>query len=211
MAEFKKLSAVEAVETVSETANVLIEENGVIKRAPKNEVGGSKAEKELVYEWNFSVDDEVYEIVENVNEDLSWLTKRQDDIGFEIVIENYGCDYRWSQEEGDHDYVFYENKTSTTSSAEVPCYNRYINIPFWADSSVIIKEMLNGYMSGDEIRIYIEDTDKEFLIQPWNFFNIYAGIHFNEGIIVVENGGVIEIGSDSNNPLKSVKIYKITR
>ena len=40
--EFKKLSAVEAVESVSDTASVLIEENGVIKRAPKGEVGGIK-------------------------------------------------------------------------------------------------------------------------------------------------------------------------
>ena len=39
MAEFKKLSAVEVVEAVSETANVLIEENGVIKRAAKSEIG----------------------------------------------------------------------------------------------------------------------------------------------------------------------------
>lgn len=38
--EFKKLSAVEAVEVVSDTASVLIEENGVVKRAPKSEVGG---------------------------------------------------------------------------------------------------------------------------------------------------------------------------
>lgn len=42
MAEFKKLSAVEAVNTVSDTASVLIEEDGVIKRAPKGEVGGVK-------------------------------------------------------------------------------------------------------------------------------------------------------------------------
>lgn len=42
MAEFKKLSAVEAVEAVSDAANVLIEENGIIKRAPKSEVGGIK-------------------------------------------------------------------------------------------------------------------------------------------------------------------------
>lgn len=39
MAEFKKLSAVETVEAVSETANVLIEENGIIKRAAKSEIG----------------------------------------------------------------------------------------------------------------------------------------------------------------------------
>ena len=38
--EFKKLSAVEAVEAISDTASILIEENGIIKRAPKDEIGG---------------------------------------------------------------------------------------------------------------------------------------------------------------------------
>lgn len=40
--EFKKLSAVEAVETPADTAHVLIEEDGVIKRIPKSKVGGVK-------------------------------------------------------------------------------------------------------------------------------------------------------------------------
>ena len=44
MAEFKKLSAVETVESVGEYANVLIEENGVIKKAPKTVVGGNGGE-----------------------------------------------------------------------------------------------------------------------------------------------------------------------
>lgn len=39
--EFKKLSDVDTVETPSETANVLIEEDGVIKKAPKTAVGGN--------------------------------------------------------------------------------------------------------------------------------------------------------------------------
>lgn len=39
--EFKKLSDVESVETVSDNANILIEENGVIKKASKTEVGGN--------------------------------------------------------------------------------------------------------------------------------------------------------------------------
>lgn len=38
---FKRLSDVEVVETPAETANVLIEENGIIKKAPKTAVGGS--------------------------------------------------------------------------------------------------------------------------------------------------------------------------
>ena len=39
--EFKKLAGVDTVETATDAANVLIEENGVIKRVPKTEVGGS--------------------------------------------------------------------------------------------------------------------------------------------------------------------------
>lgn len=40
MADFTKLSDVAVVETPSDTANVLIEENGVIKKTPKTAVGG---------------------------------------------------------------------------------------------------------------------------------------------------------------------------
>lgn len=39
--EFTKLSDVEVVETPTDTANVLIEENGVVKKAPKTAVGGA--------------------------------------------------------------------------------------------------------------------------------------------------------------------------
>lgn len=44
MAEFKRLSDVEVVAEPAESANVLIEENGVIKKAPKGEVGGEKTD-----------------------------------------------------------------------------------------------------------------------------------------------------------------------
>ena len=42
--EFKRLSDVDIVAEPTETANVLIEENGVIKKAPKTAVGGSGSE-----------------------------------------------------------------------------------------------------------------------------------------------------------------------
>lgn len=38
--EFKDIATVDMVETVADTASVLIEEDGIIKRAPKSEVGG---------------------------------------------------------------------------------------------------------------------------------------------------------------------------
>lgn len=40
MAEFKKLSEVEKIESASDNASVLIEDDGEIKRVPKSEVGG---------------------------------------------------------------------------------------------------------------------------------------------------------------------------
>ena len=50
--EFKKLSAVEAVEAVGDSAHVLIEENGVIKRTPKTAVGGSGETPDMVITVN---------------------------------------------------------------------------------------------------------------------------------------------------------------
>lgn len=47
--EFKRLSDVEVVAEPTETANVLIEENGVIKKAPKTAVGGGD-------EWDMIID-----------------------------------------------------------------------------------------------------------------------------------------------------------
>jgi hypothetical protein len=47
--EFKKLSDVEVVAEPTESANVLIEENGVIKKAPKIAVGGGD-------EWDAVID-----------------------------------------------------------------------------------------------------------------------------------------------------------
>ena len=41
MMEFKKLSEVEQIESASDNATVLIEDNGEIKRVPKKEVGGA--------------------------------------------------------------------------------------------------------------------------------------------------------------------------
>ena len=46
--EFKKLSDVEAVEAVSESANVLIEEDGAIKKAPKSQIGGAGNESIII-------------------------------------------------------------------------------------------------------------------------------------------------------------------
>ena len=47
--EFKKLSDVEVVAEPTESANVLIEENGVIKKAPKAAVGGAGGDSVITF------------------------------------------------------------------------------------------------------------------------------------------------------------------
>ena len=218
MAEFKKLSAVETVEVVSDAANVLIEENGVIKRAPKTEVGGG-VKRELVYEWNFSAEDEVYEIYENINEDLSWLTKKQDDISFEIVTENYACQYEWNHEEGfKQNSMILEDVFAVGSSTEVPYFSRGVNIPyFYYEQQFTCKEALFGAIYGydfDDDHPIDDTIEKCFELRPSCDFYIYNGLHVdfdNDGTpIVVENGGTLMLEA-SAYPFKSVKIYKVYR
>lgn len=75
--EFKKLSEVLEVETANSTAKVLIEEEGIIKKVPKDEVGGLKEvdweiitnKPKIVTSWNdledkpFGIKTEIVEIV----------------------------------------------------------------------------------------------------------------------------------------------------
>lgn len=49
---FKSIADVEVIAEPSESANVLIEENGELKKAPKTVVGGAKEEWDLVIEYD---------------------------------------------------------------------------------------------------------------------------------------------------------------
>lgn len=66
--EFKKLSDVEVVAEPAESANVLIEEDGVIKKAPKTAVGGAGGGTDAVIECNGSdlADKSLYVLPDNL-------------------------------------------------------------------------------------------------------------------------------------------------
>ena len=66
--EFKRLSDVEVVAEPTESANVLIEENGVIKKAPKTAVGGSGYIWTLA-EGDYTVDEDSLTITITANYD----------------------------------------------------------------------------------------------------------------------------------------------
>lgn len=196
--EFKKLSAVEAVQTVSDTASVLIEENGVIKRAPKHEVGGG-AKKELIYEWNFSAEDEVYEILENVNDDLTWLVTKSDSVDVEIAVTQYGR-YEMSLPDVQIDRV--DANVTTDIVLDTKDYHAKNGQPQqfasngWANS---------GYYDLEN------DFKYQYSASGLSVLN-KKHLNFEEGTFTNVNiGGVISVYAKEGGPFKSVKIYKVTR
>ena len=70
--EFKKLSDVEVVAEPTESANVLIEEDGVIKKAPKTAVGGAGGAGGYIWtlaEGDYTVDKDSLTITVTANYD----------------------------------------------------------------------------------------------------------------------------------------------
>lgn len=68
MAEFKKLSEVDVINTASDNATVLIEEGGEIKRVSKKEVGGAGGYVIRLGDGTFTAIEYGYECYENYDE-----------------------------------------------------------------------------------------------------------------------------------------------
>ena len=78
--EFTKLSDVEVVAEPSESANVLIEENGVIKKAPKTAMGGSADSEwdlEIYIEYDSSTSSYISQLISGDYETLKNIIDRQ--------------------------------------------------------------------------------------------------------------------------------------
>ena len=197
--EFKKLSAVEAVASVSDTASVLIEENGVIKRAPKDEVGGG-TKKELVYEWNFSADDEIHEVMQNVDDDVSWMIDKNNNIGFEVEATFYGNEEQPSMPEVGPIYTINTDIEGTLTISD----SQYglIRLKSSKDYLLFGYNECNGWMpshnseSVSYFELYV--FDKKHIDEDWIF-------------IEVSKGGSFEMYAADYWPFKSIKVYKITR
>lgn len=140
--EFKKLSDVDIVETPSETANVLIEEDGVIKKAPKTAVGGagsSSNEYDMIihafygdnsgWGWVDNIQPEDCEIVVGSYEDLVEKLMSDNDYAPKALFK-FKTDYNYITIQFDN---FYYSMGSTNSLemhtifAESPFYIRFWN------------------------------------------------------------------------------------
>lgn len=138
--EFKKLSDVDIVETPSETANVLIEEDGVIKKAPKTAVGGggSSNEYDMIIQVKltdgtayFDVPSSQYKIISTIGYDkilnkieqgympnvsLSYLTQ-----------EDWGNIYEFAQFLGGV-YISNDREYIELTQFDIPNYSAYLSL-----------------------------------------------------------------------------------
>ena len=192
MAEFKKLSAVDMVETVSDAATVLIEEHGVIKRTPKDEVGGIKVaspasvgqtivvkevdESGKPTEWE-AVDlssgsgDVVSDWNQNDPTAKDYIKNRpfyyeiiDRGIILEATLTEENLVETWEDEETGEQYFYYDME---------------INIP--VDNSIM----------ENKVKLYGDINGKEF-----------KGEYYNEGIFAYWDGNYVEFGTewdDENN------------
>lgn len=224
MAEFKKLSAVDMVESVDQTATVLIEKDGVIKRAPKNEINvqADWAEtdssspvfiknkpvtgKELIYEWNFTPDNTTSEIIENVDIDLSPLFEDKE-TKFEVIVEQYCLESFYDDESGDwSEPEIVEDSISAWSNASWSYMENVLFPPmpeYIADFISILSEGYEYYSEAGAYEIFCDSWADIMIINGFNF-NFEDGSFSN-----VTNGGIISVFSEF--PFKSIKIYKIIK
>ena len=201
-----KIAEVPSTTSVTDTTNVLIEEDGEIKKAPKSAVHGKR---ELVYEFTPGIDadgnpvTDVFAVTENLEGDLSWLTTKSNDYGFEIIATHYcaaGAD------DGEGAPIILPDTTMTASFDDNYNYMTFFKNP-----------PLFPIEDGTSLVAYSESYHM-YINNYWNCVcarvEIDNGIHVDfesGGPIFTDNGGVFMYEEDNgNNPIKSIKIYKIT-
>ena len=183
--DLKDTSKSPVIKSLADEALVLVNVDGELKQVPANLI--KNPTRELFREWNFSVNDEVHELEENISEDISWLTTKTDNIYWEIVAETYG--YNVVQDEIDD---------SATSTIVIDCndtYNCYATGVCGADS------VLRNLTEGTRI-----EADEGIFVMSILGINVASGIDIDMN--AVDNGGSIFVLSPEL-PLKSLKIYKI--
>lgn len=196
----RDINALPEVETLSGDETVLLNVGGVEKQVSsklvKNEV------RELVYDFTPGVDSDgnpvmVGEFVQNIDEDLTWLVEKSNDIDWEIVITCYGID---GTADAEGNPTVLPDMTVTGVISNKNAYNSYYsNFPNF----------------GSMMQTFIETFG--FNINGWTnsvecMISIVNGVQMDmdtQEPISVENGGCIMIFTE-NGPIKSIQIYRTT-
>ncbi len=164
----------------------------------------NKPHRELMYEWNFEADPNpdncVWEIIENVDDDLSWLTTLSEDTGWELEVSQYGY------------YNVYDEDTDTDTEIVVPnvytivrINENYSGVRFQNDCNMQAESWARNPVDLDNFEIgYYEN---------YATASVFNKLSFSEdtGLSPTAQGGVLGCSVNGGGPLKSIKIYKVYR
>lgn len=190
--EFKKLAGVDAVETATDAANVLIEEGGTIKRVPKTEVGGAG-----VSSWNDLTDKPFYEVEKEYKYDGvlegkdtfvqggTTFIKVSDDLPSIDSLKNGAIYYNGEKQ---YDVKYYSNNDTafwdTMSACLIICYSTNITI----GSSSISVPSTGVYLndSGNYLKLTeLKTIDEKFIPNVANGSG--GGASSIQGTVIVSN------------------------
>lgn len=162
----------------------------------------NKPHRELVYEWNFEAsenyDDCVWEIAEDVNDDISWLTTPSSEPSWEIELSQYGY-YGWYDEDDNwHDVI--EPDIYSTAIFDAKKHNTTFQNNDAMFTFVCLRP-LEDYMNDWNIEYFSSES----------YVGVYNKVHYDSDWNPTEiaQGGRINVYADNGGPLKSVKIYKV--
>lgn len=159
----------------------------------------NKPHRELKYQWNFECDSNpdngVWNIMENVNEDISWLTTISEDTGWEIEISQYG--------------IYWDDDIETIASdlySTVIFDEKKHNVTFQNNT------IMSTYICMRSLHDYLNDWNISYSDNSCGI-NVYNKVHYDNDYnhSIVEQGGCIDIYQNNGGPFKSIKIYKVYR
>lgn len=165
----------------------------------------NKPRRELMYEWNFEADENpdncVWEMYENVDDDISWLTSPQDDCNWEIELSQYGRYEIWNEEYEQWEPQIHPEVYTTLIINKNCGYLRFQN------ESHIFGEIFVSYPQD-----YLNDWELGYSDNVC-MINAYNKVHYDYNFIpsMVSEGGHFNWFHEGGGPLKSIKIYKITK
>ena len=220
MANLKNITELPVVES-AEGLKLIVNDDGRAKQIAASAVGmqadwnvtdesspafiNNKPHRELMYEWNFEADENpdncVWQFMENVDEDVSWLTTVSEDTGWEIEVSQYGYSIRWDDDTEMDMWMVNPDVYTTTFANNKGYYTRIQN-----DTA------MSAWTLGARPEDYMNDWSTEYLPQV-AIMSVYDKVFHDDNwnMTEVDNGGLIVAFVDDGGPLKSIKIYKVYR
>ena len=217
MANLKNITELPVAES-AEGLNLIVNDGGAAKQIAASEVGAqadwtetdennpayikNKPHRELMYEWNFEADPNpdngVWELYENVDEDLCWLTDPTEDTDWEIEVSQYSYREYWDEDAECYYYIVGDFGYTT-------CVNINKNyIGFHNDTSIQLNTWARCIES---FPVGVNCWDNCCYLYAYN----NKQLNFeNGGFDSTQQGGAFIIEAEGG-PFKSIKIYKVYR